>query len=170
MAVIQFQHVDRVFHQNGKDFVALKGINLEVKDREFVENTVPKARGVALGTRAARVEFGPEGEGGGARRRKPRTRRGGDFATVPIEPQHRAIEGEGHELPLADGQRFRVAHANFVGFLARRVPGQSGHTPLRHPVGPVSDLMPVTGIEARLVHHRHRSRSAARSRTGYAAG
>ena len=34
MAVIQFQQVDRVFHQNGKDFVALKGINLTVRAGE----------------------------------------------------------------------------------------------------------------------------------------
>ena len=31
MAIIQFQNVQRVFHQNGKDFVALKDINLEVQ-------------------------------------------------------------------------------------------------------------------------------------------
>ena len=36
MAIIQFQNVQRVFHQNGKDFVALQDINLEVRDREFV--------------------------------------------------------------------------------------------------------------------------------------
>ena len=36
MANIEFQNVQRVFKQNGQEFVALKDINLEVQDREFV--------------------------------------------------------------------------------------------------------------------------------------
>jgi NitT/TauT family transport system ATP-binding protein len=45
MAIIQFQNVQRVFHQNGKDFVALQDINLEVKDREFVAMVGPSGCG-----------------------------------------------------------------------------------------------------------------------------
>ena len=45
MAIIQFQNVQRVFHQNGKDFVALQDINLEVKDREFVAIVGPSGCG-----------------------------------------------------------------------------------------------------------------------------
>ena len=36
MATINFSGVERVFRQNGKEFVALKDVNLEVQDREFV--------------------------------------------------------------------------------------------------------------------------------------
>ena len=45
MAIIRFEHVDRVFHQNGQDFTALKDINLEVKDREFVAIVGPSGCG-----------------------------------------------------------------------------------------------------------------------------
>ena len=45
MAIIQFQNVQRVFSQNGKDFVALQGIDLEVKDREFVAIVGPSGCG-----------------------------------------------------------------------------------------------------------------------------
>jgi NitT/TauT family transport system ATP-binding protein len=45
MAIIRFKDVQRVFHQNGKDFVALKGIDLEVRDREFVAIVGPSGCG-----------------------------------------------------------------------------------------------------------------------------
>jgi NitT/TauT family transport system ATP-binding protein len=45
VAIIQFQNVQRVFSQNGKDFVALQGIDLEVKDREFVAIVGPSGCG-----------------------------------------------------------------------------------------------------------------------------
>jgi NitT/TauT family transport system ATP-binding protein len=45
MAIIQFNSVQRVFQQNGKEFVALQDINLEVKDREFVAIVGPSGCG-----------------------------------------------------------------------------------------------------------------------------
>jgi NitT/TauT family transport system ATP-binding protein len=45
MAIIQFQGVGRIFHQGGQDFVALDGIDLEVRDREFVAIVGPSGCG-----------------------------------------------------------------------------------------------------------------------------
>jgi NitT/TauT family transport system ATP-binding protein len=45
LAIIQFQDVQRTFSQGGKDFVALKDINLEVQDREFVAIVGPSGCG-----------------------------------------------------------------------------------------------------------------------------
>ena len=45
MANIVFQNVQRVFHQNGQAFVALKDIHLEVQDREFVAIVGPSGCG-----------------------------------------------------------------------------------------------------------------------------
>ena len=45
MAIIQFNNVERTFRQGGQDFVALKGINLEVGDREFVAIVGPSGCG-----------------------------------------------------------------------------------------------------------------------------
>ena len=45
MATITFSGVERVFHQNGQAFVALKGVNLEVQDREFVAIVGPSGCG-----------------------------------------------------------------------------------------------------------------------------
>jgi NitT/TauT family transport system ATP-binding protein len=45
LAVIEFNNVARVFHQNGKDFVALKDVNLQVQDREFVAIVGPSGCG-----------------------------------------------------------------------------------------------------------------------------
>ena len=45
MAIIEFKGVERVFHQNGKAFVALKDVNLVVQDREFVAIVGPSGCG-----------------------------------------------------------------------------------------------------------------------------
>ncbi len=45
MANIQLEGVQRVFKQNGKEFVALQDINLEVQDREFVAIVGPSGCG-----------------------------------------------------------------------------------------------------------------------------
>lgn len=45
MANIRFQNVERTFSQGGQDFVALKGVNLEVADREFVAIVGPSGCG-----------------------------------------------------------------------------------------------------------------------------
>ncbi|MBL8333566.1 MAG: ABC transporter ATP-binding protein [Rubrivivax sp.] len=45
MATIEFQDVQRTFHQGGKAFVALQGINLQVADREFVAIVGPSGCG-----------------------------------------------------------------------------------------------------------------------------
>jgi len=45
VAEIVFQDVQRVFHQNGRDFVALQDINLQVHDREFVAIVGPSGCG-----------------------------------------------------------------------------------------------------------------------------
>jgi NitT/TauT family transport system ATP-binding protein len=45
MAAIVFNDVQRVFHQNGRDFVALQDINLQVADREFVAIVGPSGCG-----------------------------------------------------------------------------------------------------------------------------
>ena len=63
MAIIQFHNVQRVFHQNGKDFVALQDINLEVKDREFVAIVGPSGCGKTTCMRmAAGLEHPTGGE------------------------------------------------------------------------------------------------------------
>ena len=45
MAIIRFDAVQRTFTQGGKDFVALKDIDFEVKDREFVAIVGPSGCG-----------------------------------------------------------------------------------------------------------------------------
>jgi NitT/TauT family transport system ATP-binding protein len=45
LANIQFQGVQRIFRQGGKDFVALQDIDLEVQDREFVAIVGPSGCG-----------------------------------------------------------------------------------------------------------------------------
>jgi NitT/TauT family transport system ATP-binding protein len=63
MAIIRFKDVQRVFHQNGKDFVALKGIDLEVRDREFVAIVGPSGCGK---TTCLRMAAGLEHPTGGS--------------------------------------------------------------------------------------------------------
>ena len=45
MATIHFSKVQRVFHQGGKEFVALQDIDLEVRDQEFVAIVGPSGCG-----------------------------------------------------------------------------------------------------------------------------
>ena len=45
MANIDFKGVERIFHQNGKEFIALKDVNLTVQDREFVAVVGPSGCG-----------------------------------------------------------------------------------------------------------------------------
>jgi NitT/TauT family transport system ATP-binding protein len=63
VANIQFQDVQRVFTQNGKEFVALKDINLVVQDREFVAIVGPSGCGKTTCMRmAAGLEHPTGGE------------------------------------------------------------------------------------------------------------
>ena len=62
MATITFSGVERVFHQNGKAFVALKDVNLEVQDREFVAIVGPSGCGK---TTCMRMAAGLEHPSGG---------------------------------------------------------------------------------------------------------
>jgi NitT/TauT family transport system ATP-binding protein len=63
MASIRFRQVGRVFSQNGRDFVALKDIDLEVRDREFVAIVGPSGCGKTTCLRmAAGLEHPTSGE------------------------------------------------------------------------------------------------------------
>jgi NitT/TauT family transport system ATP-binding protein len=63
MAAIQFQDVQRVFRQNGQEFVALQGINLHVENREFVAIVGPSGCGKTTCMRmAAGLEHPTGGE------------------------------------------------------------------------------------------------------------
>jgi len=62
LAIIRFDQVGRTFHQNGKAFVALKGIEFEVQDREFVAIVGPSGCGKTTCMRmAAGLEHPSEG-------------------------------------------------------------------------------------------------------------
>jgi NitT/TauT family transport system ATP-binding protein len=63
VAIINFNDVQRVFHQNGKEFVALKDVNLEVQDREFVAIVGPSGCGK---TTCMRMAAGLEHPSGGS--------------------------------------------------------------------------------------------------------
>ncbi len=63
MATINFSSVERVFHQNGKAFVALKDVNLVVQDREFVAIVGPSGCGK---TTCLRMAAGLEHPTGGS--------------------------------------------------------------------------------------------------------
>jgi NitT/TauT family transport system ATP-binding protein len=63
MAVIEFQGVQRVFRQGGKEFVALQDIDLTVADREFVAIVGPSGCGK---TTCMRMAAGLEHPTGGA--------------------------------------------------------------------------------------------------------
>jgi NitT/TauT family transport system ATP-binding protein len=63
VAIIQFNDVQRVFRQNGKEFVALKDVNLEVRDREFVAVVGPSGCGK---TTCMRMAAGLEHPTGGS--------------------------------------------------------------------------------------------------------
>ncbi len=62
MAIIQFENVERTFSQGGQDFVALKGVNFEVGDREFVAVVGPSGCGK---TTCLRMAAGLEHPSGG---------------------------------------------------------------------------------------------------------
>jgi NitT/TauT family transport system ATP-binding protein len=63
MASINFKEVERIFHQNGQEFVALKGVTLEVHDREFVAVVGPSGCGK---TTCMRMAAGLEHPSGGS--------------------------------------------------------------------------------------------------------
>jgi NitT/TauT family transport system ATP-binding protein len=63
VAIIQFNDVQRVFRQNGKEFVALKDVNLQVRDREFVAVVGPSGCGK---TTCMRMAAGLEHPTGGS--------------------------------------------------------------------------------------------------------
>ena len=63
MATITFNDVQRVFHQNGKAFVALKDLNLQVQDQEFVAIVGPSGCGK---TTCMRMAAGLEHPSGGS--------------------------------------------------------------------------------------------------------
>ena len=63
MAIIQFSSVQRVFHQNGKEFVALQDVTLDVQDREFVAIVGPSGCGK---TTCLRMAAGLEHPTGGS--------------------------------------------------------------------------------------------------------
>ncbi|MBU2410913.1 MAG: ATP-binding cassette domain-containing protein, partial [Gammaproteobacteria bacterium] len=63
MAIIQFNQIERTFSQGGSDFVALTGINLEVREREFVAIVGPSGCGKTTCMRmAAGLEHPTGGE------------------------------------------------------------------------------------------------------------
>ena len=113
MAIIQFQSVQRVFHQNGKDFVALQDINLEVKDREFVAIVGPSGCGK---TTCMRMAAGLEHPTGGQVRvdNEVVTQPGPDravvfqqFALFPWKTVWDNIEFGLHSLGVEAGERKR---------------------------------------------------------------
>ena len=81
VANIVFENVQRVFKQNGREFVALKDINLEVQDREFVAIVGPSGCGK---TTCMRMAAGLEHPTGGqvSVDREVVTRPGPDRAVV----------------------------------------------------------------------------------------
>jgi NitT/TauT family transport system ATP-binding protein len=74
VAIIEFQNVQRVFKQNGREFVALEGINLTVQDREFVAIVGPSGCGK---TTCMRMAAGLEHPTGG------QVKVDGEVVTVP---------------------------------------------------------------------------------------
>jgi NitT/TauT family transport system ATP-binding protein len=81
MATIEFNNVERTFSQGGQNFVALKGVNLEVGDREFVAIVGPSGCGK---TTCMRMAAGLEHPSGGDVKvdREVITRPGPDRAVV----------------------------------------------------------------------------------------
>jgi NitT/TauT family transport system ATP-binding protein len=113
VAIIQFQNVQRVFHQNGKDFVALQDINLEVKDREFVAIVGPSGCGK---TTCMRMAAGLEHPTGGqvSVDKEVVTKPGPDravvfqaFALFPWKTVWDNIEFGLHSLGVEAGERKR---------------------------------------------------------------
>ena len=117
MAIIQFNNVERTFRQGNQDFVALKGVNLEVGDREFVAVVGPSGCGK---TTCMRMAAGLEHPSGGNVMvdREVVTRPGPDravvfqqFALFPWKTVWDNIEFGLHSLSIASVERKkRIEH------------------------------------------------------------
>ena len=113
VANIVFENVQRVFKQNGREFVALKDINLEVQDREFVAIVGPSGCGK---TTCMRMAAGLEHPTGGqvSVDREVVTRPGPDravvfqaFALFPWKSVWDNIEFGLHSLGIEAAERKR---------------------------------------------------------------
>lgn len=117
MATIEFDHVERSFNRGGQEFVALRDLNLEVGEREFVAIVGPSGCGK---TTCMRLAAGLERPSKGTVKvdRKVVTRPGPDravvfqqFALFPWKTVWDNIAFGLHSLAvLADERRRRIGH------------------------------------------------------------
>lgn len=133
MATIQFQDVQRVFHQNGREFVALQGINLEVQDREFVAIVGPSGCGK---TTCMRMAAGLEHPTGGE-----------------VQVDHKPVRGPGPDRAVVF-QQFALFPWKTVwdnvefGLLSLHVPATERKRRIEHYIG----LMGLGGYEHAFPH------------------